>query len=428
MSATANLRRGWCPGALRPMPVGDGLLARIRVSGGRLSLDQADAIAEGAARFGNGVIEISSRANIQLRGIREACLAALQSHLEEFGLIDADEATESLRNIVASPIADIDVSALLDPAPLVAALEALLAGDRTLLRLPPKFSFIIDAGGVLPLGDVEADVRFAAIETASGAACEVSLPGDETIAARVAPNQLGAAARDLAHAYLCQAALAGPEARRMRHLTSRIGVAAIFARAGLKAEPSVATRRRVAPRDWLGVRSLGAAFCVVAAPSLGRVKAREFALLVRESRRRGARDIRLTPWRSAIVTGLSADTAATLSALLDRAGFIVDPANPLLAIVACAGAPACANAERDVQADALAVASEVSPSHGIMLHLSGCAKGCARSAPSPFTLVARDGAYDLVLGGRAGDTPSRRGLSIEDAATALVRDQGEPPA
>jgi precorrin-3B synthase len=424
MSAAAHLRRGWCPGALRPMRTGDGLLARIRISGGRLSLDHAEAIAQCAARFGNGLIEISSRANLQLRGIRDADLAALQARLADLGLLDADEATESLRNIVASPTADLDEGAILDPAPIVAALDALLSSDRALRGLPAKFGFVVDGGGALPLGDVEADIRFAAIETTGGAAFEISLAGDETIAARIAPSGLAAAARGLALAFLREAALAAPDARRMRHLVRVLGAAALFARAGLTAAAPVGARRRVAPDAWLGVHRYGATFCVGAAPSLGRIHATDLALLARESRGLGAANVRLTPWRGCIVTGLAADAASTLAASLERAGFTVNPADPLLAIVACSGAPACVNATRDVRADALALARDAPAGRGIVLHISGCTKGCARSTPTPLTLVAREDAYDLVHAGKASDAPSRRGLSLQDVATILIDMRG----
>ena len=57
MSAIAPSAKGWCPGALRPMETGDGLLARVRASAGRLSLDQAAAIADAAIACGNGALE-----------------------------------------------------------------------------------------------------------------------------------------------------------------------------------------------------------------------------------------------------------------------------------------------------------------------------------------------------------------------------------
>ena len=57
----APARRGWCPGLSRPMPTGDGLLARVHPPRGRLTRDQAHAVAEGARRFGNGHLDLTAR-------------------------------------------------------------------------------------------------------------------------------------------------------------------------------------------------------------------------------------------------------------------------------------------------------------------------------------------------------------------------------
>ena len=168
MSATAMrrpappYRKGWCPGALKPMETGDGLLARVRAPRGRLSLDQAVALADAAIRCGNGAIGLSARANLHLRGLSERTLPDLHARLNEAGLIDADPEVERLRNIVGSPIDDLDPEASFDLGPSVAALETRLREDERLRRLPPKFSFVLDAQGRLPLGEVDADIRFEA--------------------------------------------------------------------------------------------------------------------------------------------------------------------------------------------------------------------------------------------------------------------------
>ena len=162
MSATAMrrpappYRKGWCPGALKPMETGDGLLARVRAPRGRLSLDQAVALADAAIRCGNGAIGLSARANLHLRGLSERTLPDLHARLNEAGLIDADPEVERLRNIVGSPIDDLDPEASFDLGPSVAALETRLRDDERLRRLPPKFSFVLDAQGRLPLGEVDA--------------------------------------------------------------------------------------------------------------------------------------------------------------------------------------------------------------------------------------------------------------------------------
>ena len=77
-------RKGWCPGALRPMETGDGLLARVRAPRGRLSLDQAGALVDAALRCGNGIIGLSARANLHLRGLSEQTLPDLQRYVTTY--------------------------------------------------------------------------------------------------------------------------------------------------------------------------------------------------------------------------------------------------------------------------------------------------------------------------------------------------------
>src|SRR5690349_12873042 len=81
--------KGWCPGALRPMLSGDGLVVRVRPHGGRLSSAQAAGIAELSTRFGNGLIDVTNRANLQLRGITDRTHEPLMQALARFDLLDA---------------------------------------------------------------------------------------------------------------------------------------------------------------------------------------------------------------------------------------------------------------------------------------------------------------------------------------------------
>jgi precorrin-3B synthase len=451
MSAEAPAVKGWCPGALRPMPTGDGLLVRVRLSAGHLSLDQAEALAAAASVCGNGAIEISSRANLQLRGVEKSSLEELQLRLASLGLIDADPATERVRNIVASPLSDVDPGSVLDVGPVVAALEQQIAVDPYLRALPPKFGFLIDAGGRLPLGDIEADVRFEAFvgDGAARFAVRLGAPHPQPLPARggegrdaanspprsyregpgvgqgascaiVAANDVPDAAARLARAFLDLAGASPDAPQRMRALVKREGAATVFAAAGLAAETLVSRRPSASPRDSVGLIVLGEQICVGAAPPFGRTDAHAFAELARAGRRNGASGLRLTPWRTVIAIGLNAGSAANLVEELAAIGFIVESDDPRLGVVACPGAPSCANAERDICADASRLAGSLRGSSGIVLHVSGCAKGCARASPTPLTLVARPEGYDLIVNGRAGDAPAHRGLAT-DEASALVR-------
>jgi len=248
MSQPVSLRKAGAPAPCGPMRAGDGLLVRLRVKGARLDLDQAEAIANCAARFGNGMIEISSRANLQLRGVDEAGLLDLQNRLGELGLLDADPAAEGVRNIIASPITDIDPAAIIDTTPIVTALEARVGDDESFRRLPPKFGFLIDGGGALPLGDVEADVRFEAWRDKEGRRFVVTLAGADDVAAHCALRDVPDAAAALARAFLQEAGAGDDAPRRMNRLVMREGARTVFAAAGLAPLAAPLFLRRCASR------------------------------------------------------------------------------------------------------------------------------------------------------------------------------------
>src|SRR6202011_418022 len=119
VSARPDLRRGWCPSLLRPMPSGDGLLLRLHLPCGVLPPALARGIALCARRFGNGLIDLTRHGNLQLRGVGEAALPALQMQLCELLPSLAEDAPEAARNIVASPLAGLDPRAICDIRPIV---------------------------------------------------------------------------------------------------------------------------------------------------------------------------------------------------------------------------------------------------------------------------------------------------------------------
>jgi precorrin-3B synthase len=411
------VRKGWCPGALRPMETGDGLLARVRAPRGRMSLDQAAALADAAVACGNGAIGFTARANLHLRGVSERTLSDLHARLGQAGLIDADPEVERLRNIVASPLDDLDPEASFDVGASVEALETRLKEDKRLRRLPAKFSFVLDAKGRLPLGDVDADVRF---DGARDGTFAVSLAGDDARAAECAAAETGDTAARLGFAFLALAGDGEGAPRRMRALVEREGAETIFAKAALRATPCKRSQQSPALREIMGAQAYGAEFVVGAATAFGEIEAVRFKAVIERARALNARSLRLTPWRAFLITGLDQDGAESLVDRIAELGLIVDADDPRLRVAACPGAPACAHGHRAVRDDATHWAALLPKTEGVMLHVSGCAKGCARPAASAVTVTATAKGYDLILGGRAGDPPARRGLSSAEVAQLIA--------
>lgn len=405
--------RGWCPSALRPMETGDGYLVRLRVANGSLSFALADEIAALSLRFGNGLIDLSARGNLQLRGVAAKGLDGLWARLADVGLLDADPAVEATRNVVPSPLAGFDDSAALDARPLVAALEARLTQETALRALPAKFGFLVDGGGVAPLTGVEADIGLHAFVAGDRPRLAVRLGG--SLAGSVSPDEAPDVAIRIGHAFLGLRA----DERRMGALVERVGVAAIARRASICADVDApAPPRPVDRRDLLGVHTLGGASFVGAAVAFGQLRAQSLRQLAERAERHGAAELRLSPWRAVFAVGLRTEAARALAGEVGDCGFIVEGDDPRLALAACSGRPACASAHADVRSAALSLAPLLAGYKG-MLHVSGCPKGCAHPARAPVTFVAAGEGYDLVENGLARDEPSSRGLSLAALAAYL---------
>lgn len=381
MSA-APVIQGWCPGALRPMASGDGLVVRVRPVGGRLTPDQAAGIAELARAHGNGLIDLSARANVQLRGVTTDSHAPLIGGLRSLGLIDADAATEARRNIVVTPFwTEGDGTQGIAHA-LIAALAAPDAPD-----LPGKFGAALDAGAVPVLRDTSADIR---IERA-GNSYVVRADGCEA-GRRVPADQIAAAVVELGHWFIASGRVSGGRGR-MATLIAR----GILPPAHWRDTPAPT---ETAPPPAPGLRTEGA----LVAFEFGQMQAETLAALA------GLGALRITPWRMILIEGARA--------LPDLPGLITDPADPMLRVIACTGAPGCVQAHAPTRPLARALAPHVPP--GAMLHVAGCAKGCALPGPAPLTLTATPAGFDLIRGGNAADAPALTGL----APATLTADPG----
>ena len=250
--------RGWCPGALRPMESGDGLIVRLRISLGVVGIALAEEIARWSRRWGNGQIDLTNRGNLQLRGLSVRHLPELHDALAECGLLESSEASEAVCNVIASPLAGLDPAAVLDVRPIASALEKRLAGNASLHGLPGKFGFAIDDGGSLNLDDVAADIRFVARSTPDGPVFEIHLAGaprDRFGPCR--PDALVDVAEVLSRVFLRLRTGRHTGIRRMRGLVAACGSQAIGREAGLALVGSPHTARVVHPPRFPGCASIG---------------------------------------------------------------------------------------------------------------------------------------------------------------------------
>ena len=402
------LRRGACPGISQPMPTGDGLLARLMPSA-PIPLDALVALCDASQALGNGIVEVTQRGSLQIRGLSSASAPVFARTVVALGL-----GAEGGPPILTSPLIGLDAQERVDLRDLIRALRAELTRNPDVASIGPKVSLLIDGGGVLHLDDVPGDVRVRA-STAS----RLHLSIAETAAASTSLGWIEPqnALLGIVHV-LAGIASRGTDARA-RDLTGSADVAALRASlAGLLTDEPPPNRRP--PAEPIGTHVLNnGQVALGVALAFGYTEAgilRRFALA---AARCGATSIRPAPGRALLVIGLAATAANEFTTAAAEAGFVLRSDDARRYVVACAGAPACGSAMLATRQLAPAIAQAARPflDGSLTLHVSGCAKGCAHPGVAALTVVGPD---RLVVQGRAGDTPHGT-TSAADFIAGLAR-------
>ncbi len=347
-------RRGWCPSLYEPMASGDGLLVRVKPPGARLDGAALRAVADAAARLGNGVVELTRRGNLQIRGLAPNGVSGFAAAMATAGLADPDPAAERRRIVIPPPLAGDDPAVPPDSLALADEIERMVSPG-----LPPKFCIAIDGGGVLA----------------------------------------GAPAADIViDAWACTADTLPSVQRRM-------GEAVGMARGAV--QPARAPGRAIGFHPYTdgshGAFGLGVPF--------GQTDAAGLRQLAELADRFGDSTVRVSPWRAVLLGRVAVGDVPGLCAA--AAGWVVDPADPRLGITACIGSPGCGQASVPARRDAARLTARGA---GGPLHISGCAKGCAY--PGGPVLVGEAGRYSRVENWRAGTALPSQGLSLDAAAPA----------
>ena len=421
MTTPDHYRRGACPSAGNPMASGDGLLSRIRLVDGRLTPTNLRRVADLADEHGAGVIEITGRGNLQLRGLAAAAEPNVTASLVAAGLAVEPAAAEAARNIQCSAAADRDPDALIDPSPAARALDERVISDDRLWALPAKFRFVLNGGGLTHLAHTDGDIRADAVSAPEGTRYHIGLGGTASTAQIVGscqPSRVVDVLVELALIFLEERERMIMPARRMRGLLEASGTVPFAGLRGLGRSDGAPAE--AAPDPEPGPTTAGRVLGI-ALGCLSTDGARTIATHLEAH----GETLRITPQRRLILP----HTTDADAELPHAPELIHSPGNPRLSAIACPGTPGCASGTTATRRDALSWADQVPELFDgrTPIHISGCPKGCAHPGRAPVVLVAREGRYDLVLNDRA--LPEEEGHRIAsgllpgevpDALRALV--------
>ncbi|MGC5014474.1 precorrin-3B synthase [Streptosporangium sp. DT93] len=411
-----------CPGALQVHAAADGGLARVRVPGGRLTPDRLRELAEAARLHGDGALELTSRANVQVRGLAPDEEHGFAARMARAGLLPSTT-HERIRNILASPLTGLDGpggGGIADVTPLIGELDRRLCARPALAALPGRFMFALDdgRGDVAGLG-ADATVVFVAPDRVA-----LLLAGTDT-GLRVGADTAVTALLAAAEAFLDELAARDVTAWRISELPDGPVLVADRVLTALTARvtPFEPVRPRPVALGPVGLVGDSARVALGVAVPLGRLTSDQARLLAGLA---SGGEIRLTPWRGAVLPRLAPAEAADAAGRLRAAGLVVDPASPWIGVTACAGRPGCAKSLADVRADATAVVALAPPSRRpygtdtLPVHWAGCARRCGRPRGRVADVVATGHGYHLELDG-TGLTCS----GIEETAAAVTAARGE---
>jgi ferredoxin-nitrite reductase len=416
-----------CPDIYHPAIARDGLLTRLRIPGGVLNELQCLTIAELLETIGLEYVQVTNRANLQLRSLDRDLEPDLLTKLTECGLAASNTAVDGIRNIMLSPTAGIDARELMDVRPLADAWLEYLNNHPELGILSNKFSVGFDGGGSVSIVDRPNDITLLAVSENEfslylgiGERGEAPLP----VGVKLATDECLPMLAAIAQSYHQGIEVIGEDTRRkprLRDVIRHFGLTEfgelvrrevkgssrfIFKNPDLERESSRANsevhlgvhQQRQTDRYYLGVVLL-----------LGRWTGAQIRGLGSISAQYGSGNIRLTPWQNVIIPDVREIDLHTVQALIDDLGLVQTATHPSSLLRACAGATGCQYSATDTQADAIELADYLEAKfildRPLNIHFSGCNKSCAQHELADITLWGetespeRPGSYRLEIGG-----------------------------
>jgi precorrin-3B synthase len=409
----------FCPGVLHAVQAKDGLLIRIRVPGGLIEANQLRTIADLSRSFADGTIEITSRANLQLRAIRNQDLSHIIESISSAGLLPSPQ-HDRVRNIVTSPIAGLDSEEFIDPRPLIHELDRRLQADTVFVNLHPKFSFAIH-GGPKRFGHDTADVSLDAVNLGAAPYLRFSLggvssgfvvkPGDAVDCVLATARMCIELAKESFLPVRGKAVVAIPGAmERILDALSHM----------LQPSP-LSMPASTVNEALLGICPTPQASRVSIIPSvpLGRLTPAHANYLA-DASTEWEGDLRLAPWRGVVLGSIPKSAADNIVGQLRAIGLSCEGRDGFQGIAACAGITGCDASLADVRGDAASLAQRLlghAVPSGWTVNLSGCDKQCARRHGATAELVAGLSGYTLNIAGRRVASDCSREFALDTVAT-----------
>ncbi|MCE2672168.1 MAG: ferredoxin--nitrite reductase [Microcystis sp. 53598_E5] len=451
-------RLKWVGVFYRPVTPGK-FMMRLRIPNGILSSEQMRVLGEIVQRYGDdGNADITTRQNLQLRGIRIEDIPDIFQRLKSVGMTSVQSGMDNVRNITGSPMAGLDADELIDTRELVQKVQDMITnygqGNYQFSNLPRKFNIAIEGGRD---NSVHAEINDIAFVPAykegelgfnvvvggffSAKRCEAAIPMNVW----VRPNQeVVDLCRGILEVYRDNGLRANRQKSRLMWLIDEWGIEEFRTRVANQLGYPLATAAEKDAIDWekrdhLGVfpqKQEGLSYIGLCVP-VGRLFADDMFDLARIAEVYGSGELRLTVEQNVIIPNIAAENMPTLLTEPLLAKFTPNPTPLQRALVSCTGAQFCNFALIETKNKAVDLIrqldAELNIPRGVRIHWTGCPNSCGQPQVADIGLMGtkarKDGktveGVDLYMGGKVGKDAHlgscvQKGIPCEDLKSLLT--------
>jgi ferredoxin-nitrite reductase len=434
-------------------PNKEAFMARLRIPGGVLKTYQLREIASLAKELTTGYIQITTRANLQIRLIQPKDAPEVLRRIQSVGLHTRGAGADNIRNLTANPTAGIDPNELINVLPLCQELAQIIINDRTFYDLPRKFNIAYDGGGLIGTVEDTNDIGAKAVKVGDEILFRLSLGGAtghqafaRDLGVLVPPAELNQVIVALVRVFITNGNRTDRKRARLKHLLETWTLERYLS----ETEKLLGRELRKAPLDpdtlrypgqqlshsHLGVypqKQAGLSYVGAALP-VGQITPKQLLRIAELADLYGSGEIRLTVWQNFIIPNVPDGYVATLVKAFRRIGFETAQSNLRGGLVACTGSAYCKFAQAGTKAHALALADylekKLTLDHPVNIHLTGCPNSCAQHYMGDIGLLATKvrgaEAYHVFIGGGFGmhQAVGRQvfsGIQFEELKSTLER-------
>ncbi|GAB5402774.1 MAG: NirA family protein [Aureliella sp.] len=429
-------------------PAQNSFMCRLRIPGGQLWAHQLSGLADLADQSAGGYIDLTTRANLQLREIDAGSAMDILYGVRELGLVSLGSGGDNIRNVTASPLSGIDENELIETIPIAKQMHHYILNHREMYGLPRKFNIAFDGGGTVSSLDDTNDIGFHAIEITDGTDetpggvyfsltlggitghCDFARDTGIIVTAAEALEVAGAIVR----VFVGSGDRTNRKKARLKYVLDDWGfdkfIGAVEAQLGRtlrRSDPATWRRNQVEDRwahvDFHAQKQAGMSYVGVVFP-VGRMTSDQARGLSKVASRYGSGEIRLTVWQNLLIPNIAIDDQEAVAAEIRSLGLETQANSFRAGLVACTGSAGCKFAAANTKSDATRIAEYLEQNYDldrpINIHLTGCHHSCAQHYIGDIGLIGTkvevgddmvDG-YDIFLGGGWGE---RQGIGRQAA-------------